>query len=154
MSETQPSPPDPKDIHKFEVREQPGITKPEAEAATGWLNLTQLLEKIVFILNGHKLDEVMALALTSDDIQIGERALRENKRWKVIFEEAKKHHEDVLGLFIQQRDMAEKMRGLIQVVAKLKTDESIIAEAERLNRVLDALEAHRKSGLLEIISKL
>ena len=85
--------------------------------------------------------------MTAGNLPIGEMALKENERWKDIFTLALKHHESVLNMFTAQRDVSVKMRELLNSMAKLKSDDAIIAEAERLVKVLDALEAHRKSGL-------
>lgn len=152
-----PSPPDPAKIAKFEIREQEGVSPEAAANATAWLNLEQLLEKIVQLLNGQTLDTIIAAVTVAGQTGIAEKALAENERWKQIFAAARDHH---VGL-IEQLECQKKSAAQLLAVAKLMQAATSIdalhklaSASERLAAVLDRLESHHRSGLLQVLHDL
>lgn len=141
-------------IKKFEIREQDGINKAQSENATAWINLTQLLEKVLAILNNRDLSDIVALSVNAGATKIGEDALKENERWKEIFGYMASNCRVMADLLDQQKHLAEQMIVTLRALNSLPDDERLIKRTSRLTECLNELERHHKSGLLEAIAKL
>ena len=146
--------PSPKSVAKYEIREQEGISKQQSQNATAWINLTQLLEKVLEILDSRDLAEITAMAVTDGDAKLGDAALKENERWKQIFTAAAEQVSAQQRVLEAHRELAKKLIATIQMLRELPSEDALLKRLDRLNASLDELDRHHKSGLLEAVSKL
>jgi hypothetical protein len=142
------------ELKKFEVPEQAGINKDQSSTATAWVNLTQLLEKVVQILNGTTLDVVVADSIASNNPDLGERVIKNQETWKALYEAGAVHHRKCIEIIEKDKELLSLQIGLLHQLKKLPDDSVLVEKLTTLTRLLDGLEKHRVSGLIAAISKL
>lgn len=149
-----PNIPNPEDQRKYEVPEQENLTLGQAKRVESWLKLSQLLDTLAKLLGTINIGDVAADVATTSDISVINRTDFICDKWKGAYRIMQEHMSKVIELSDAQKKAMQEIVMSLERCKKLPNDRLIEERLTSLNRLLDDLEKHRKSGLLEAISKL
>lgn len=126
----------------------------QAARLTAVIKLTHLLKQITNVMERIGVVVIQSEGATPEDLSIVQGVERSAEKVKDALRVVAKHHEQCVTISEKQIEVSKTLLAMCSQARRAVPDEELEKRATKLLELLDRIEKHKQSGLLEAVSKL